>query len=267
MKLKALYVIFVLKLFLACNTIPDQEQKPLNVSKISSDYLIQSVLWFQHSAEMRASYYQVYNMATRALDEKLKNTAPETHPAVVLDIDETVLDNSPFEGYLIKNDSAYNKELWLTWTNMKKAASLPGALNFISQAKEHGVEIFYVTNRRQIEQEATIENLKEQGFPFADTIHVLCRTDEAGKQSRRDKILKTHTILLLIGDNLSDLSKAFDTRNDEGYSAVDSLKEHFGNDWFLLPNPMYGDWEKAALKSKESNDSIRKSVLIGYYWI
>ena len=109
------------------------------------------------------------------------------------------------------------------------------------------------------------------GFPFADENHILLRTDEGGKETRRKKIQRSHDIVMLIGDNLSDFSEVFDGQPTKVRNRkADSLKTYFGNKYIVLPNAMYGDWEtKGILEGKYywtnfQKDSIRHSKVINY---
>src|SRR5699024_7278761 len=132
-------------------------------------YSVQSVLWQQNAAEYRALCYQAFNIAKLNLDEFLANETSEGEQlAIVTDIDETVMDNRPFEAKLIELNEQYTLREWANWVNKKEAKPIPGATEFLDYAKSRGVEIFYVSNRAQDLKEATIENMKAIGFPFAD---------------------------------------------------------------------------------------------------
>lgn len=229
-----------------------------------------STLWFQHSAELRASFYQAFNVAEMMLVKHLEGLPENAKPAIVIDIDETVLDNSPFQGQVIFDAKPYFQAFWEEWTSLSIAETLPGALDFLNLAKEKGVEVFYVTNRKESERQATLKNLFEQGLPFAEDKYLILRTDEGSKESRRKKIAETHTILLLIGDNLNDLAEVFENRDESnGYDAVDNFRKEFGNRFIVLPNPMYGDWERPFYKgidnpSESEKAKARKRKLAGF---
>ena len=117
------------------------------INSDNQDPLLLSVLWFQKSAEMRALYYQGYNIAEKLLEEKLKERAGNRTPAVIMDIDETILDNSPSEVYLIEQNIPFSEEVWKKWVNKASAEACPGALDFVKFAESQKVEVFYVTNR------------------------------------------------------------------------------------------------------------------------
>lgn len=235
----------------------------------SQDHLIMSTLWFQKSAEMRASFYQAFNLAGMLLEKHLDDLPEGLIPAVVLDIDETILDNSPFQGQVILSNKPYSQEFWEEWTQLAQAKPLPGALKFLNMAESLHVEIFYITNRKESEREGTVNNLIRAGFPLKSDNHLLMRIAEGSKVKRRSTVEEKHSILLLIGDNLNDLAVLFEHRDhDLGFGAVDSLSHEFGNRYIILPNPMYGDWERPFYKeltnpSEKDKSKARKKRLKG----
>jgi 5'-nucleotidase (lipoprotein e(P4) family) len=239
----------------------------LNIS--SQEHLMMSVLWYQKSAEMKALYYQGFNMAKLALDNKLKNSSATDKNAVVLDIDETVLDNSPYEAMMIEKGFPYSTKTWKEWTKLGSAKPTPGSVDFLNYAKSKGVEIFYVSNRETDEREATIKNMKKENIPFADTTHLLLKSGSSNKTERYNNIGKKYKIILTIGDNLRDYNEIFGNRRyNYGIDMADSLKTKFGEDFIILPNPMYGDWEKAIYSGKFPSEveknKIRRTSLILY---
>lgn len=240
-------------------------------TEASNDHLVMATLWFQRASECRALYYQAFNLAKLSLDNQLANKSNNQLPkAVVVDIDETVLDNSPFETNSIRTGKTFTSEAWKEWTDMAKAAPTPGALEFLKYAESQGVETFYISNRSVSALEKTIENLQKFGFPFADKEHVLLKSETSIKTVRRNEVLKTHEILILAGDNLGDFDEFLEDRSDKfGFGKVDEMKDQFGKRFIVLPNPMYGSWEKEVLKSTKKlspkeKEILRKKQLIGY---
>jgi 5'-nucleotidase (lipoprotein e(P4) family) len=237
-----------------------------------SEYTEQAVLWQQHAAEYRALAYQAYNIARLRLENYLERKGSHIqNPAVITDIDETVLDNSPFAAKLIELDSAYTRSRWLEWGNLARADTIPGSLGFFRYAAAKGVEIFYISNRYAVQLAVTIKNLREWGYPFADTLHVLLNQGSAGKEVRRGSVAKNHHIILLIGDNLADFSDLFQVTGSLRRNVLaDSLRSEFGRRFILLPNPVYGDWETRGIYegkshlSKVQQDSIRRASLRSY---
>lgn len=236
----------------------------------NNEYLLQSVMWFQHSGEMRALYYQAYNIAKYSLNNYLEQSKSLTKKAVIVDIDETILDNSPFEAQMLLTDSIYSDGNWKHWVDKSIADTLPGALNFLNYAKSKGVEVFYISNRAVLEVEPTLKNLKKFDFPFADEDHLLFKSDKSSsKEIRRKKIAQDYDIALLCGDNLGDFSAVFDNRIENQLNdSVDVHWADFGKRFIVLPNPMYGSWENQIYPNKKLNtfqrDSISRASLISY---
>jgi 5'-nucleotidase (lipoprotein e(P4) family) len=216
-------------------------------SPAARDKRTNATAWFR-GGEATALYFQGFAVARERLDAALAQPAPPKPLALITDIDETVLDNSPYQVWLIQNRETYSLKTWKQWTARASAEALPGASNFLSYASSRGVKVFYVTNRDQDEADATVKNLQAAGFPNADHAHLLCkRNGIKGKDDRRAEIAKAHTVCLLLGDNLSDFAGAFDSAvlEDRG-AAVTHHAARFGSNWIVFPNPMYGDWEKAS---------------------
>ncbi len=218
----------------------------------SSDYFIYATLWYQSSAEMRASYYQAFNLAKIALKNNLSEYEGKKPPAIVLDLDETILDNSYYQADLIFNEDTYSLETWKQWTDLECAQALPGAVDFLKYAVSTGVEIFYVSNRRLSEIESTFSNIRKLGFPEIPIENYIFRADESSKIIRRDIVRENYEIILLLGDNLNDFAGIFEDRTvNNGFDAVDNNKELFGTKYIVFPNPMYGEWEGAIYENKE----------------
>ena len=141
----------------------------------------------------------------------------------------------------------YSEEIWGEWCEKREALAIPGALEFTLQAEQMGVEVFYISNRRVALLDATLDNLNELGFPFADPVHVVLKTETSSKDERRAAVMTEHKILLLIGDNLGDFDGVFDDRSENfGKDAVRKMKDEFGSRFIVLPNPMYGKWDRAT---------------------
>jgi 5'-nucleotidase (lipoprotein e(P4) family) len=152
---------------------------------------------------------------------------------------------------------------WTEWVNLARAEALPGAVEFMTYAVEKGYDVFYVSNRTEKDELAgTIKNLRDRGFPQADSAHILLRAGESSKEGRRETIRRTHDIVLLLGDNLNDHDSAFERKlTDERFRETDRLKAEFGRRYIVLPNPMYGEWESAAYKFQRGLSDDRKAEL------
>ena len=131
---------------------------------------VNGVLWVQTSAEFWALASTTYNSAQVALEQaksqKMWSAALEQQPgyenlppAVILDLDETVLDNSASEGQLVLDRTVYSQDTWSAWVHRVAATAIPGAQSFIASAEKNGVKVFFVTNRSLSEQEDTLKNL------------------------------------------------------------------------------------------------------------
>jgi len=273
-----LLIVAVLLLMTACGSVKtkstaDGESRDLLPQTTgaagveSQDQLLLATIWYQKSAEMRALYYQCYANAETALLKNLAGARRDKKPAVVLDIDETVLDNSPFQGWQILENKSFNDESWTRWVELGRAGALPGALDFTRYADSLGVEVFYVSNRKTTELAPTVENMKRYGFPGADSSHVLLKESESSKVARRARIESTHEILLLVGDNLADLDAVFEKRGtDHGFSDTDRMRGMFGTRYIVLPNPMYGTWLSELIKKADGDGNRDKLIrtIVGF---
>jgi len=246
------------------------KKSEIEKEKTKQDHLIMSVLWYQKSAEMRALYYQGFNLAKLRLNEKVLKMNTESKKAVIVDIDETMLDNSPSEGKCIETGESFNNENWSQWTAKSIAKALPGAVDFSRFAESLGVDVFYISNRGVSEFEATLKNLQSENFAFADSGHLLLKEDESSKKVRREQVAKNYEIILLIGDNLGDFTEILDDRTKNyGFDLVDQFEKDFGDKFIILPNPMYGAWEKPIYNfnrdlTETEKYRLRKSNIISY---
>lgn len=259
MKIKVFgFLLFVLS-FAACDG-PQTHQHHDNTAAHGNHPAMYATLFVQQATEYKALCYQAFNIATERLDARLQ-IPTDNLLSIVVDIDETVLDNSPYQAQGILDHFDY-PERWDEWIHAAKADTVPGALSFLKYASEKGVAIFYISNRREKFREATIQNLKKYGFPDAVNEHLLLRNEENDKEPRRQQVLQKYEIVLLMGDNLGDFHSAFDTSDD---SVRDSFAENnisnFGNKWIVLPNPVYGTWINALPGMEESRKTEDNSFL------
>ena len=254
---KQLFIIYI-SIFVSCFIIACKQEKIEKGS--NSDYLISSTLWIQRAEEYKANCFQAFNLAKIALDKNLENLENDKTPAIILDIDETVLDNSEFQARLIKNKAEYNDNIWAEWVNEMIAKPVSGAIEFLYYAKSRKVEILYITNRTEATKEATIINMARLGFPSIDTTNFAetykyfkFKTSGSGKESRRQEFLENYNVILYIGDNLADFEEQYEKQKREVNNPdISSIKDFFGTKYIVLPNPMYGDWE--------SNEIIKNRI-------
>jgi 5'-nucleotidase (lipoprotein e(P4) family) len=229
-----------------------------------------SVLWYQKSAEMKALYHQSFNWAKYRIEQEINNQKKEKKSAVIVDIDETMLDNSPFEANCVKTGKGYTKERWTEWTAKTMAEALPGAVEFTCFAKSKGVEVFYISNRSVDEFDVTLKNLQQANFAFADSAHLFLKSTTSSKKLRREVVAQNYEIILLLGDNLGDFSDIFEDRTDNyGFGTVEEQQDLFGKKFIILPNPMYGAWEESVFPSGQELSgkekyTLRKKALQGY---
>ncbi len=225
---------------------------------------LHSVLWTQTSVEFAALTEQVYQLATHRLDDALADTFWTASieqkeigsygtlpPAVVLDIDETVLDNSRYQARLVLNNEEYDTATWQDWVREEDATAIPGAFEFIREAERRGIAIVYLSNRRAETEPSTRANLLALGFPVSDQFDaVVSRGEQADwntgdKTTRRAAVADQFRILMLIGDNLGDFISDAEQSVEVRRAMVEPYSEYWGERWFMLPNPQYGSWESA----------------------
>lgn len=237
-------------------------------------YIEGATLWQQSSGERRALSYQAFALARLVLDRDLRtNRHNRKPPAVIVDLDETILDNSRAEGWLLQNRVNFNQKDWTEWINRAEANAVPGSVEFLRYAASRGVRVFYITNRNDDQKAATAENLRKLGFPSVNDQTLLVQTDlkDSSKEPRRQDVGAKYRIVLLMGDDLNDFAKVFeDSKTVESRAAAaDRFRNEFGKRFIVLPNAMYGNWESAMygynFKLTEAEKvEKRKSVLKSY---
>jgi 5'-nucleotidase (lipoprotein e(P4) family) len=252
---------------------------PIAIAQASTEpaqntYIEGAVLWQQTSGERRALSYQAFTLARMLLDRDLRMNHRSRQPrALIVDIDETILDNSRYEGMLLKNRVNYNQKDWTEWISRAEAEAVPGAIEFLRYAASRGVRVFYITNRNDIQKAGTATNLRKLGFPNVNDQTLLIQTDpkNSSKEDRRSSVKKNFRIVLLMGDDLNDFSDVFENAKtvDARAAAADRYKEEFGKRFILLPNPMYGNWESAIYDynfkfTEDEKAAKRKSLLKAY---
>lgn len=222
-------------------------------------------VFMQTSAEYAACCLQTYGWATERLRQKLAaNHTPDRKPAVIMDLDETVLDNAGYQSFLDREKTTYKKETWTIWErdNATETRLIPGAKAFIEAAEQAGVAVVYISNRATPYKDSCIAALKHHGINtdgIADRL--LLRDDGApsDKTARRAMVAEKYAVVMLVGDNLRDLSEEFvspnlkdatlDARRAAITDRINKVKRanyRFGNDWIILPNPVYGEWQTVA---------------------
>ncbi len=222
---------------------------------------LNGVLFVQTSAEYQTLSRAIYRAASFALDRAIDCPAWtaaveqldgfEDKPlAIVMDIDETVLDNSGFQGRLAFDRSGYNPDVWRQWVRRRTSTPVPGSIEFAQYARRRNVVVFYITNRDNSQEADTRLNLQALGFPLESSRDVVLTLGEQGwvdadKSARRAHVASTHRILLLVGDDLGDFVSGAKTPPEERVALARKFDENWGMKWILLPNWIYGSWETA----------------------
>ncbi|MDZ7775815.1 MAG: 5'-nucleotidase, lipoprotein e(P4) family [Bacteroidales bacterium] len=268
--MKNLLILFPALLLLAgCANAPATQGDEDKDTPQKNLEALQATVFHQTAAEMRALSYQAYNIARYRLDQSLRQAGLTKKQAIITDIDETVLDNSPHQARLIQEGASY-PDYWAEWCMKAEAEPMPGALDFFNYASKKGVEVFYVSNRHDSLRAPTLKNLKKLGFPDADEDHLLLKTTTSGKTERRNAISENYYVVLLLGDNLNDFSDVFEQGSvAERFAAADKMSEMFGKRFIVFPNAMYGEWEGAALNYKwgapaEQKTNMKLQQLTGF---
>ena len=233
----------------ACISDREKVSSEARSPAISENALTMATLFTYYAHEYRALAYQAFNIARERVDEIRMDNPYNENLAIVVDIDETVLDNSPFEALMIARDTNY-PYMWNEWCEQADAGAVPGALEFLQYADSIGFNIFYLSNRKdKYVKKGTMENLVSLGFPQIEEEHFLLRLEKSDenpnpsdKQMRRDGITANgYEIVMLIGDNLGDFyTDASD--NNSRREQLDSFEKEFGHKFIILPNAMYGNW-------------------------
>lgn len=262
----------------ACRSTPDSRETPppaasatpVAAAVVPADDNLNAVLWVQRSAEYRATAETVYRAATARLDAALKdpnwdalvpgeraNPARGLPPAVVMDIDETVLDNSPYQARLVRDGAEYNEVTWDAWVREERAKPVPGVLDFARAAHAKGITVIYISNRAEHLIDPTLANLRAVGLPVKDPSVFLglgthvpdCEQEGSEKLCRRQLIGRNYRVLMQFGDQLGDFAQILANTPEARAALQASHRGWFGERWWMLPNPTYGGWEPALFNN------------------
>ncbi|NVB39876.1 hypothetical protein G6O69_18680 [Pseudenhygromyxa sp. WMMC2535] len=252
----------------------------------ASNPKITATLYAQSAAEHHASTRTIYMAAKLQLPAALKDQAwaaaleqgedaADKPVAVILDVDETVLDNSPYQVQAI-NEDLQHPEGWDAWCELEAAEPVAGALEFTTFAASQGVTVFYVTNRDSKLEASTRANLVAAGFPVAEDIDVVLTKNErpewtSDKSSRRALVAQDYRILMLFGDQLGDFTGGDAAKGKtpaERDAVVEAHAQRWGTQWFMLPNPEYGAWDSVTYghdydQSERSKTAARLKAMHG----
>lgn len=265
LRARTLVLIAAVSVVVACT--PRQQQ---------ADADMDALLWSTASAEYDVIARQIFFQAQRQLDRQLSKKGETAvleqrdafaglPPAVIVDVDDTLLSNGALHYRLMAEGASFNNEIWATWVNDARAKPIAGALEYVTYANKKGVTVFYISNRDISLLEGTWRNLKQLGFPLEEERHqllLLNGSDDWGwdKATRRAYVARQYRVLQVVGDGLGDFigSTATMTLEEQRHASSQYL-EYWGERWFMLPNPVYGDWEKAILNggSMPKTDPMR----------
>jgi 5'-nucleotidase (lipoprotein e(P4) family) len=266
---------FLFLLLLGVFVIPGCANLRTGQSGAASDDRLGAILWQTTSVEYRVVAQSIYGAAKshleRALADRQWTALPaqgeniqHLPPAVIMDIDETVIDTSRFQSLLVKTGARFSRAQWRDWSSQNAPGAVPGAVEFISLAQSRGVTVFFVTNRDHATESVTRNHLASAGIKLPDDIDTVLSQSEhpdwgTDKGSRRDFIAKSYRVLMLFGDDLADFISEYRTSAQARMSEAMQHNE-WGTKWFMLPNPMYGSWESSLydFNSDLSMDEISR---------
>jgi len=263
---------------LGAGAVQAQEPQP-------SDLLL-ATLWMQRSIEFKGNALTVYALARIRLDQALadKNwtAAPNEQkgdyqnlpPAVLLDLDETAIDNSAYEVWMLKTNQTFSTKTWNEFCAAQISRAIPGAVEFTKLADSKGVKVFYVSNRATETEKDTRANMEKLGFPMGGNVDTFLMQNEkpewgSAKSTRRAVIAKDYRVLLNFGDNFGDFDDRYRLSEADRLKAFDENKDRWGREWLVLANPTYGSFETAPFghdfkKSREEQRKAKWDVLEGW---
>ncbi|ODV11019.1 MAG: acid phosphatase [Rhodanobacter sp. SCN 68-63] len=236
----------------------------------AADDNLNAVAWSQTAIEHDLLYVQTYRDAQMQLLKALKDprwdalskddrVAPlkGLKPAVVLDVDETALDNSPYQARLIQSGGEYNEADWAAWCKEEAARALPGAVEFTQFAAKHGIAVIFISNRAKDLDSVTLDNLRQVGFPVSGPDAFLglgtfvegCEQIGTEKGCRRQLISRKYRVLMQVGDQIGDFADVIANNAEGRQQAMAPYRKWIGTRWFILPNATYGSWEPALFNN------------------
>jgi 5'-nucleotidase (lipoprotein e(P4) family) len=256
---------------------------PAALAQTPSHDLLNATLWMQRSVEYKANSLSVFALAKMRLEQALadknwtgapaeqKGAYQDLPPALILDLDETLIDNSRFQVWMVLNDKTFTPEVWTKFVNAQVTEAIPGAVDFLKFAESKGVKLFYVSNRTAEEEDGTRKNLERLGFPMGgnvDTFLMARKKPDWGsaKGIRRAYVAKDYRVLLNLGDNFGDFVDAYRGGEAERLKVFEENRDRWGREWIMLANPAYGSFESAPFghdfkKSPEEQRKAKRAVL------
>ena len=238
---------------------------PARAQDAPANDLLNAVLWMQRSVEYKANSLTVFALARVRLEQALANpnwtAAPKEQtgayqslpPAVILDIDETLVDNSGYQAWMVMKGTTFDPKTWTAYVDTVTSLAIPGAVEFARFTADIGVKVFYVTNRTKEEEESTRKNLEKLGFPLDSAVDTVLTAREqpdwgSAKGTRRAFIAKSYRILLNLGDNFGDFVDEYRGTEAERLKVLEEHRDRWGREWIMLANPTYGSFESAPFR-------------------
>jgi 5'-nucleotidase (lipoprotein e(P4) family) len=251
---------------------------PVRAQDPPASDLLNAVLWMQRSVEYKAAALTAFALARIRLDQALADPnwtgAPKEQtgayqllpPAIILDVDETILDNSGYQAWMVLKGTNFDPKTWNAYVNTVTSLPIPGALEFAKYADSKGVKIFYISNRTAEEEPSTRKNLEKFDFPMGGTVDTMLMARKhpewgSAKGTRRAYVAKTYRVLLNIGDNFGDFVDEYRGSEGERQQVFDQNGNRWGREWIMIANPAYGSFESApfAHDFKRSDGDKRKA--------
>jgi acid phosphatase len=245
--------------------------------------ILNATLWMQRAVEYKANSLSIFALARIRLEQALADEnwtgAPAEQtgayqklpPAVILDLDETLLDNSRFQVWMILNDKTFTPPVWTQFVNAQVSGAIPGAVEFAKFADQKGVKVFYISNRTAEEKESTRKNVERLGFPMGGNVDTFLMTRDrpewsSAKGTRRAYVAKDYRVLLNLGDNFGDFVDSSRGSEEDRLKVFEENRERWGREWIMLANPSYGSFESAPFghdtkKSPEEQRKAKREVL------
>lgn len=235
-------------------------QRSIVETRRIDDTRLQATLWMQHSLEYSMLTRQAYRSAQDRLVSYVKDRAAlacveQSSPsqilrdAIILDVDETVLSNIPFQARLIRSRQEFSEDAWTKWCNEAAAEPIAGSVQFIRHARKLGVAVFFVTNRSVDVKDATVKNLSTALGYEVSPDNVLMKKEQpewtSNKTSRRQVVCESYRVIMLLGDDFNDFFFLGDADPETRLRRGMELSENFGRQWVMLPNSLYGNWDRA----------------------
>ena len=253
---------------------------------VPANDMLLATLWTQRAVEYKANTLTVFTLARIRLDEALADrswtAAPAEQkgdyqslpPAVILDVDETLLDNSRYQVWMLKNNQSFSTRTWNEFCAAQISTAIPGAVEFATYADSRGVKVFYITNRDAVTEKDTRENMQKLGFPLGGNVDTFLMQNEqpgwgGAKSSRRAVVTRDYRVLLNVGDNFGDFDDRYRGSEADRLKAYEADMPYWGKQWLMVANPTYGSFDTAPFghdfkKSREEQRKAKWDVLEGW---